>query len=313
MIAQATTHTRITDRPLEGQTDALRLRQLLIDSYTHMGREFNWETRRWEGAYWCTSDANLTNPRWGADTHIWESSEGQLVGAAVPDGPGDLALQIHPAYRMLEDSILDWAEAHVARTNEAGRRELIAWAFDWDVERQERLIRRGHQPRPEWFWHNRRRAVDDAVPLFPVPAGYTLRSVQNTDNDVSRWITCTNLVFGQTYAPEFHRNFQHHAPSHNYNLHLIAEAPDGTFAAFAGLTIEATNRYATFEPVGTHPDHRRKGLARALMFEGIRRLQTNGAVDVAYVANWGTAEAGKLYASVGLEHYATTMAWVKTF
>jgi hypothetical protein len=31
------------------------------------------------------------------------------------------------------------------------------------------------------------------------------------------------------------------------------------------------------------------------------------------VANWGTADAGKLYAAVGLEHYATSTAWVKIF
>jgi GNAT superfamily N-acetyltransferase len=313
MIPRSPTLTHITDRPLRGKTDALRLRQLLIDTYALMGREFNWETRRWEGSYWCTTDANLADANWGANTHLWETGDGQIIGAAIPDGPGDLALQIHPEYRALEDTLLDWSEEHIAKTNETGQRELVAWAFDWDTERQERLARRGHTPRSEWFWHNRRRAVGDPVPALPLAAGYTMRSVQNTDNDVQDWVTCSNTVFGQAYAPEMHRNFQLHSPSHNYDLHLIAEAPDGKFAAFAGLTVDAANRSATFEPVGTHPDHRRKGLARVVMFEGIRRLQALGSVDVVYVANWGTADAGKLYASVGLEHYATATAWLKTF
>ena len=189
---------------------------------------------------------------------------------------------------------------------------MIAWAFDWDTERQERLARRGHVPRSEWFWHNRRRTVSDPVPDLPAPEGYIIRSVCPTDADVERWVACTNLTFGQSYQPEYHRNFQLYSPSHNYDLHLIAEAPDGSFAAFAGLTVDVHNRYAVFEPVGTHPDHRRKGLARFVMFEGIRRLQALGTTDIVYVANWGTADAGKLYASVGLEHYATTTAWVKT-
>lgn len=313
MTAQSIPYTTITDRPLRGEADALRLRQLLIDSYALLGREFNWETRRWEGSYWCVSDANRQDPGWGAHTQVWETADGQIVGAAVPDGPGDLGLQVHPDYRALEDTILDWAEEHIAKTNGAGQRELVTWAFEWDAERQERLARRGHVPRREWFWHDRRRAVSDPVPDLPLAAGYVLRSVQNTDHDVECWVACTNKVFGQSYAPEMHRNFQLYSPSHNYDLHLIAEAPDGTFAAFAGLTVDAANRCATFEPVGTHPDHRRKGLARAAMFEGIRRLQTLGTVDTVYVANWGTADAGKLYASVGLEHYATTTAWVKTF
>jgi len=301
------------NRPLQGEPDALRLNQFLIDTYALLGQPFNWEPRRWEGSYWCVSDTNRTDPTWGAHTQLWETADGQIVGAAVPDGPGDVAIQIHPHYRALEEEILDWAETHIAQTLENGRRELIAWAFDWDTERQARLQRRGHTPRSEWFWHNRGRTVSDPVPALPTPEGYIIRSVCPTDADVERWVTCTNTTFGQSYTPEYHRNFQLYSPSHNYDLHLVAEAPDGPFAAFAGLTVDVHNRYAVFEPVGTHPAHRRKGLARFLMFEGIRRLQALDTTDIVYVANWGTSDAGKLYASVGLELEATITAWVKTF
>ncbi len=313
MTAQSTTLTHITNRPLCGEADALRLRHLLIDSYTRLGREFNWEIRRWEGSYWCASDAERSDPAWGAHTQIWESADGQIVGAAIPDGPGDLALQIHPDYRALEDTILDWAEAHFARRTDDGQRELVVWAFEWDHDRRDRLARRGYAPRADWFWHNRRRAASDPVPDLPLADGYTLRSVGDTEDDVERWVACTNRVFGHAHPLEMHRNFQHYSPSHRYDLHVVAEAADGTFAAFAGLTVQPENRYATFEPVGTHPDHRRKGLARAAMFEGLRRLQALGTVETVYVANWGTADAGKLYASVGMELYTTTQAWVKRF
>ncbi|MBZ0295564.1 MAG: GNAT family N-acetyltransferase [Anaerolineae bacterium] len=305
--------TRITHRPLQGKTDAMRLRQFLIDTYTCMGREFNWETRRWEGSYWCVTDAELADPNWGANTHLWENAEGAVIGAAIPDGSGDLALQIHPDYRPLEDEILDWAEIHLTALNEAGQRRLIVWAFDWDTARQQRLAHRGYVPHGEWCFHHRRRAVSDPVPQVSVAEGYTIRSVQPIEADVERWIACTNITFGQSFPPEMHRNFQLYSPSHNYDLHIVAEAPDGTFAAFAGLTVELINRFATFEPVGTHPDHRRKGLARAVMYEAMRRLQALGTADTVYVANWGTADAGQLYAAVGMQHYATFTIWEKIF
>lgn len=305
-------HT-IIDRPLKGKTDAMRLRQLLIDSYQQLGQEFNWEIRRWEGSFWCVSDAQVSDPTWGARTHLWETSEGLLIGAAVPDGPGDVALQVHLDYRGVEDAMLDWAEEHIAHPTEDGRRRVVAWAYAWDTERQERLARRGYAPKEDWFWHHRRRPANIPVPALPVAEGYTVRSVTPAESDVERWVACTNTVFGQSYTPERHRNFQRHSPSHNYDLHIVAEAPDGTFAAFAGLTVAAANRYGLFEPVGTHPDHRRKGLAAAVMHEAIRRVQALGTVDVLYVANWGTADAGKLYASVGMELYATEHAWVKVF
>lgn len=307
------TLARVTHRPLCGPADAMRLRQLLIDSYTMMGREFNWETRRWEGTYWYVTDAERADPAWGAHTHIWEDASGGLIGAAVPDGPGDLALQIHPHHRELEDDILDWAEAHLAVLTDSGQHRLIVWAFDWDSERQARLTRRGYEPQGERCFHFRRRRVSDPVPDVPLAGGYTLRSVHDTDSDVQRWVVCLNMTFGHSISPDMHRNFQHDSPSHHYDLHLVAEAADGSFAAFAGLTVDETNRCATFEPVGTHPDHRRKGLARGVMFEGIRRLQALGTVDVVYVANWGPSDAGKLYAAVGLEHYATSTVWEKVF
>ena len=305
--------TGITHRALRGEADALRLRQMLIDTHALVGCEFNWEIRRWEGSFWCVSDAERGDPSWGANAHIWENAEGEIVGAAIPDGPGDLALQIHPDYRALEDEILDWGEEHIAETTDTGRRRMLAWAFDWDAERQQRLARRGHVPCSDRFFQHRRRRVSDPLPVVLLAEGYTIRSVQDNDADVERWVACSNKTFGQSYAPEMHRNFQHDSPSHNYDLHLIAETPDGLFAAFSGLTVEETNRYAVFEPVGTHPNHRRKGLAQALMYEGIRRLQALGTTDVVYVASWGTADAGKFYAAIGMEHYATFTAWEKVF
>lgn len=315
MTAQSFTHTSIhtSHRPLNGQQDAMRVRQLLIDSYTRMGREFNWETRRWEGWYWTVTDAERDTPMRGSQAHIWETAEGQILGAAVPEEPGDLSILIHPDYRALEEDILTWAEDHLAVTHETGQRQLRTWAFDWDTDRQDRLRRHGFVANSSDCFQHRRRLVSDPIDDVPLPEGYSLRSITATNEDVEGWVTCTNATFGQTYLPEMHRNFQVDSPSHNYDLHIVAVAPDGTFAAFAGLTVDDINRTATFEPVGTHPDHRRKGLARAAMYEGIRRLQALGSADVVYVANWGTAEAGQFYAAIGMAHYATLTAWDKIF
>jgi mycothiol synthase len=304
--------TSIRHRALQGKDDAMRLRQLLIDSYKIMGREFNWETRRWEGSFWYTSDTNLANPDWGANTHIWENAEGLIVGAAVPDGPGDVALQIHPEYRELEDDILQWSEENLTTTNDAGQHKLFVWTFDWDDNRQERLARRGYQRHNDWFWQYRRRDMSDPVPECKIAEGYTIRSLEATMDDTRRWVTCTGIVFGHSNPPEHYRNFQLNSPSHNYDLHIVSETPDGSIAAFAGLTVDEENRSAVFEPVGTHPDHRRQGLARGVMYEGLRRLQKLETADVVYVANWGPADSAKLYAAVGMEHYATPSAWIKT-
>jgi predicted N-acetyltransferase YhbS len=298
----------VAHRALGGTDDALRLRQFLSDSYTLAGREFNWEPRRWEGMFWTVPEAQLADPGWGAGVHVWHTQEGLFRAAAIPDGPGDLALQVDPRHRWLEDDVLDWAERHLARADEDGARVLDTWAFDWDADRRDRLVGRGYTPVAGWSWQHRRRHTSRAVEPRPLAAGYVLRSVEDS-LDAARWVDATNAVFGHSTPVDSHCSFLR-SPSYDPQLHIVAETPDGSVAAFAGFTIDSANKVATLEPVGTRNGHRRLGLAQAATNEGLRRVADRG-VEVVHVANWGSADAGHLYGSLGFEHYATQTAWRK--
>jgi len=299
----------VTDRALGGQADALLLRQFLIDSYSLAGREFDWEPRRWEGMFWTVAEAQLADPGWGAGVRLWQATDGSVVAAAIPDGPGDLALQVDPRHRWLEDDVLDWAEHHLARVDDAGARVLDVWAFDWDADRRDRLIARGYVPVPGWSWQNRRRRTSRAVEPRSLPAGYGLRSVDDSLADARRWVEATNAVFGHSTPVESYCSFLR-SPSFDPQLHIVVEGLDGSVAAFAGFTVDGANRVATLEPVGTREGHRRLGLAQAAINEGLQRVARRG-VEMVHVANWGSADAGHLYGSLGFEHYATQAAWRK--
>ena len=74
-----------------------------------------------------------------------------------------------------------------------------------------------------------------------------------------------NAAFNRTFHnPWEYQNFARRAPSFRNELDLVAVAPDGTFAAYVGIPYDEANRLGIFEPVCTHPDHLRRGLARAL-------------------------------------------------
>ena len=82
----------------------------------------------------------------------------------------------------------------------------------------------------------------------------------------------------------------------------------GSLAATVGFTYVEANRTAIVEPVCTHPDHLRKGLARELMFDGFRRLKALGALDVTV----GTAKreaANRFYESVGFPEVHKGYVW----
>jgi ribosomal protein S18 acetylase RimI-like enzyme len=81
-------------------------------------------------------------------------------------------------------------------------------------------------------------------------------------------------------------------------LDQVAVAPDGSFAAFCLCWLDEENRVGNLEPVGTHPDHRRLGLARAVCLAGLRSLRAADA-DTALVHSVGGSAATRLYESVG--------------
>ena len=58
---------------------------------------------------------------------------------------------------------------------------------------------------------------------------------------------------------------------------------------------------AELEPVGTHPDHRGKGLAKAVCGESIRRVLKYNPTCIVILGAASTEGAAKLYSSLGFE------------
>jgi predicted N-acetyltransferase YhbS len=69
-------------------------------------------------------------------------------------------------------------------------------------------------------------------------------------------------------------------PNFRKDLTIVVESPAGDFVSFCGLWYEPVNRYAYVEPLATDPDYRRMGLARAAVWEGVRRCLELGAKEV---------------------------------
>ncbi len=105
------------------------------------------------------------------------------------------------------------------------------------------------------------------------------------------------------------------APLYRRDLDMAAVAPGGEFAAFCTVWFDDVTRTGAFEPVGVAPVHRRRGLGRALMCEGLRRLERLGATvgctsALAIVCSESPA-AYALYTSVGFTEVDLVEPWVK--
>ncbi len=303
---------RAFSRKYRADPDFQRVREFLIRTYGITGRPHNWCLERWDYCRYFVATMWGRDPqRWEDDIRVWESDSGQIVGVASHEARrGEVYLQIHPDHRSLENEMMAWAEEYLSVDRDDGKHRLSVRVYDYDTLRQAMVENRGYQ-QIEHVEHRYRRSLVPPIPEPTVPEGYTVRSLRE-DDDLSRRCLALGRAFrDEPVDTDTYRTLQS-APGYRLDLDIVVVAPDASFAAVAIAWYDEANRIGMFEPVGTDPDHQRKGLGKALMYEGFRRLKKLGAT-LAYVGAGTQIEASRLYRSVGFDEDFTDHAWTKVF
>lgn len=308
---------KTTFRPYQTEDDFWRMRTFLQEVMVLNNiREYSWPAARLEYARWHTC-LNCAKVRLEDVATLWEG-DGHLVAFMMPDGGrGEAFLNVHPRFRTceLEDEMLTVAEEKLAAIQPDGTRSLRVWSPEADSQRNEMLERRGFT-REEEAEHQWRRKLDAPIPEVPLAEGYTIRSLGDGLELLERCYA-SGLGFhnGDIRAavenrddPTWYRNIQT-APSYRRDLDLVAVASDGAIASFCTIWFDDVTRSAYFEPVATVPAHQRRGLGKALLTEGLRRLQRMGAT-YAFVGGYEPIP-NALYRSVFGPDCTLDIAWKK--
>lgn len=95
-------------------------------------------------------------------------------------------------------------------------------------------------------------------------------------------------------------------PLYDPGLDLAVETVDGSIAGYSLYWFDPTTKVGLVEPVRIEDEHQRRGLARAMLSEGINRLAEKGAQRVKI--SYGTEAAAALYQGVGF-HPTSTATW----
>lgn len=305
--------TTLTMHSYCDQDDYWRIRQFLREAFLLNDRhEFCWSLLRWDYWRWHIHE-NIFGYHLPDVVWLWES-DGRIAAVLNPDAPGEAFLQIHPAFHSAAplSEMLDVAEGRLAAAGEDGKRHLIVWASAHDETRQALLHERGYQKgAPAEYM--RRRPMDASIPDVPLAAGYTVRALGDDGELPARsWLSWKafhpNEPDERYEGWEWYRNVQR-VPLYRRDLDLVAAAPDGELAAFCTVWLDDVTRAAVFEPVGTHPEHQKRGLGKALMSEGLRRARRLGAT-LASVSSY-SPPAHALYESVGFIEYDLSEPWSK--
>ncbi|WP_370961873.1 GNAT family N-acetyltransferase [Amycolatopsis sp. cg9] len=266
----------------------------------HVAAGTSWRRELW------FSGGDLVAWAWARLPHRVRRSDG-----TVKDVTGaSLAHQVHPGHAPLIDEVIAWYEAT------AGDVERSALPGTADEFALARWAAHGYETDPDalgdtgsWTQLNERDLTDLAEPVLP--AGYRFRTAGEAGPDaavqahVAAWAPTT-------YTAESYEGLRR-APAYRDDLHVLVEAPDGTMACSAILWLDEANKTAEFEPVGTHPGFRRRGLARALLLHGMHLARAAGAghATVACLGAPGHPRARELYYGVGFRELSRDAPLVK--
>lgn len=288
-------------------------------------RAFTWDdvarvheliARRWsvDGArarmhigdfYWALRPTPNGNPL--REFRLWAGGDGSLDAYAWYDGPSSGEVVLAPgADRRAFDEALDWLEeAH--RSGSDAPFSLLA--LDRDALRVGALSRRGYQ-RGEAaavrFWQ----MLDAAREAAPVPEGYSMRHV-SSDADMQRRAFVQTTSFEHSTATVDVWRALMELPAYRPELDLILVAPDGTGASACTCWYDEANLCGEFEPVGTSKAYQSMGLGKAVIAEGLRRLQTLGATQAIVQTNATNLPAIALYRSSGFEVVGKDHPWTR--
>lgn len=212
--------------------------------------------------------------------------------------PATLAWAVHPLHPALLDEVLDWAESLAG----PGTR-LETPARSGDDHAIATLRMRGYVEDPEHIWLRLNHRSVEEIEAPALPTGYALKTVADYGGDIAKRVRVHQRSWaelGTRVSTTVYPGVMSTWP-YRQDLDFVLEADDGTPVAFALGWYDEQNRVAEFEPLGTDPDYRNRGLGRTLLLLGLQRLRDAGATD-AIVGSRGDAGhrlPSLLYESVG--------------
>lgn len=239
---------------------------------------------------------------------VWEDDDG-IIGVATFDCQPGLAFCLtSPEYVYLKKEMLLYANENLAKDGEFG--VIIA---DTDLSFQDIAAELGFVATKEKesdaiFY------LDKTSTSYNLPEGFHITTMKKTYDLYQYrrvlWKGFNHELNGEgefqfTKEDEQSAKEEMFRANVDLSLKIAVVAPDGNFVSYCGMWYDPEVGYAVIEPVATDPDYRKKGLGKAAVLEGIRRVGKIGATK----ALVGSSQ--QFYYSIGLRPFATATVWRK--
>ena len=259
-------------RPYRGLDDLQKMKALIVEGrkvfphsgYPHIG-DLDW---------WLYYDSFVVHEPFEEIVTIWEDGD-QVMAWGIVQMPNAYDLVLHPSLRNTADEMQLHAQMESLIAALVKDTDKPQGAFVWADEtgRRKSLEKRGYVGEDSLVYFTQ--PLDRALPTPLLPEGFSFLDQMQPEWADRRADVHLNAFHPSRMTAEAYAHFMT-APNYDPTLDVVVAAPDGTFAAFAMVWIDPQTCIGSFEPVGTRDGMQRKGLGKAALLEGMRRMKARG-------------------------------------
>lgn len=268
------------------------VRKMLIEANADNMTNTNFLWARWE---WAISLMYMIE---GLLEHngLWFEGDKLVAFATNEVSLGKASFIVLPGYEFLKEDILTYAKE--AFQKDGKFKVCIA---DNDYQMQKIAMENGFIASQEI---EKTSAIDIGENLtYTLPKGFKINSLSD-GYDITNLNRCTFRGFNNGEEPDDEElNVLYQGPNFNKTLHTYVTAPNGDYATYCGTWFDKETDYAYIEPVCTDPLYRKKGCAKAAVYEAIKRCGKLGAKK-AYVIS-----SQQFYYNIGFYPVETYTWW----
>jgi len=307
----------LTSRFYKTEHDLQQMQGLLMEARSRAGDWHYWHVGElaW-GFFMVACHLNLQE-----HIRLWHGDQDKLVGYAILGEDPSFDCQVLPEYEWsgIETEALAWVETRLTELRKCDAQRwsgnFVSGARQDDAKRIAFLEQHGFQRGGEFSEVNMLRSLDEPIPESTLPTGCQVRAIATDADEISKRAAAQREVWhpwtvGNVSDDDYARFMR--LPGYHRDLDVVAVTPEGVIAAYVNGWIDPVNRIGDFGPVGALPAYRRLGFTRAVLLEGLRRMQARGMDRVCISTGVSNTPAMRLYESIGFKIVNKYLEYVKT-
>lgn len=271
-------------------SDFIKIRDFLQKTYNEENKYMNWLIDRWNFVRYFSQIMHKSYEKWPETVGIWEdknnnikavvNSEGNTIGSDV----GEVFFQLDNENFNDEflNELIDFAEKKLK--GKLDNKYILNIRVDSSHNSLKEILKKRGYKKDQYSEELSCLDLNKEF-NYDLPKQYKIEEARN--------ISFYERGFAHGKAFGYYKNnvpddddaencykYLSEAPDYSKTIDLVIVDENDKVAVFSTMWFDEINKIGILEPVGTVPEHRKRGLAKCLIYEEIKRIKEKGARKV---------------------------------